>query len=640
MIQLGLLSTRVTYQHVDFARQLAAELQVPPHSGRKSSTGNRSLALLDRCLYISEILLGERQNHCPNDRDFARIGSILRAAASRQGEDGTRTRYATAALHFVERTIGLLEPASGSKATNSLPPSAAFTREHQRARLCGTYSTPDFIVNSMYRELFRALERNQKKSVDVLDLSLEAGHFVLAARDWVSEGRGIFFYGIDRDPIAIELASRISDFVSRGEKLTNFDYRFACRDSLLDGLPRSWPQRYTIVIGNPPWIARKPVVSPLRGKFWPLLRGHYDLYLAFILQAHRLLKPGGYLSYVVPSGFLFNYTAAPVRRLLLEEYDILSLTSYPQRSFIEIPCIIPISFLAQKKKRPTAVSLPTRIISEDVGLGGPRRPHGIYRGRYVPIWKKLPFFALNPLARQDTEFLISALRGSPLANFGRVCSGARLCRAQPRRPSSGFLGIHARGLRPFHACPRTGQYYGSFAAVFDRAPEPDAVLSEKVVFQELRYMTHTQRLVAAVAGCGTYPVSTAALFLPNESWHVHFFAALFNSALANAWYKLRDLNRAIKISWLRELPVPYDTIAWRRIERLARQCSRLRMVMHRYSESCRMREEGDVLARRFPQCMKRMAGCLAQIDDEVFDLYGLSRDQRSVALRVRAARVF
>src|SRR5260370_33542428 len=100
------------------------------------------------------------------------------------------------------------------------------------------------------------------------------------------------------------------------------------------------------------------------------------MYLAFMLRAHALLRPGGYLAYVVPSGFLFNCTAAPIRRLLLEQYEILSLTTYPQRSFIEVPCIIPISFLARKKERRDKRVLFTKIRNEHTGLGGPYRRRG------------------------------------------------------------------------------------------------------------------------------------------------------------------------------------------------------------------------------------------------------------------------
>jgi len=176
--------------------------------------------------------------------------------------------------------------------------------------------------------------------------------------------------------------------------------------------------------------------------------------------------------------------------------------------------------------------------------------------------------------------------------------------------------------------------------VFDRPPHTDAIESEKVVFQELRYMTHRQRLVAAVSGRGTHPVSTAALFLPNDPRYVHFFAALFNSALANAWYKLRDLNRAIKISYLRQLPVPCDARKWQRIDRVARRCARLRAFLHGRLESCTLRDEHETLVERFPKWMERLGKYQEQIDVEVFELYKISKARRSVARRVGAARVF
>jgi tRNA1(Val) A37 N6-methylase TrmN6 len=633
------LSTRVTYRHMGLARELAA-IRVCEHPQQKNRATCPAVSLLDRCLEVSENLLRGTTNRIEVNPEFAKIADVLTAATEGQRKHERRTGYATASLHFVERMLGLTQLPSVRK-IRTAGKNIGFTDERRRARPCGTYSTPDFIVQAMFEELFSAIDKDKKAQVAILDLSLEAGHFALAAKSWVSPKRVIRFYGVDRDPVAVEIASQILQFVSRSEKSNNFHFLCSSQDSFFDPLPPSWPRQYTAVIGNPPWAARKPEVSDLlREKFWPLLRSHYDVYLAFIVQAHRLLKPGGYLSYVVPSGFLCNQTATPIRQLLLEEYEILSVTSYPQRSFIEVPCLIPVSFLARKKRQRDSVNLPTRIISQDVGLGGPDRPRGVQRGTFTENWKKLPSFVINPLARADTKFLISGLCGVPLAELGKVCSGARLSRTRPRCPSQGFLGVHARDLRPYHACLRSSTRYPSREAVFDRPPHTDAIESEKVVFQELRYMTHRQRLVAAVSSRGTHPVSTAALFLPNDRRYVHFFAALFNSALANAWYKLRDLNRAIKISYLRQLPVPWDIRRWRRIDRVARRCARLRTFLHGHLESCTLRDEHETLVTRFPKWMARLGKYQEQIDVEVFDLYKVSKARRSIALRVATARVF
>ena len=396
-----------------------------------------------------------------------------------------------------------------------------FADDRRRAHECGTYSTPDFIVDAMIQELFHAFDADRIRAPEILDLSMEAGHFALEAKNRASRKRNVRFYGVDQDQVAVTLASRTLRFASASR---SFSFLSSCQDSLLDPLSTSWPRQFDAIVGNPPWVARKPVVSEvLRKKCWPLLRGHYDIYLAFMLRAHALLKPGGYLAYVLPSAFLFNCTAAPIRRLLLEKYEILSLTTYPQRSFIEVPCIIPISFLARKKLHRSESDLLTKIRNEHAGLGEPNRPRGCVTVRVADIWKKLPDCGMNPLVLRATEFLASGLPGTPLGSLGRVSSGARLARLDRYAPASVFKAIHACDLRPFHACLCRRRFYRRQDAVFDRAPDHEVIGAEKVVFQELRYMTHGQRLVAAVAGAGTYPVSTAGFFMPADSRYVLFF---------------------------------------------------------------------------------------------------------------------
>lgn len=247
---------------------------------------------------------------------------------------------------------------------------------------------------------------------------------------------------------------------------------------------------------------------------------------------------------------------------------------------------------------------------------------------------------MSPSVRNETAFLAADLPGIPLAQFGRVSCGAKFGNANRVPPRARFRAIHARDLRPYHACLRRRSFFRETDAVFDRAPDETAIGAQKVVFQELRYMTHGQRLVAAVAGAGILPVSTAGLFLPNDEEHSPFFAALLNSAIANAWYKFRDLNRAVKISYLRSLPVPKDLRVWKTVGLLAQSCMDLRMFVHKHSGSCTLRNEAAWLSKRFPKEWTRLGECQVQIDKSLFDLYKVPNSSRSAVMRLATGRSF
>jgi hypothetical protein len=643
------MSTRVTYRHLPLARE-AVEFLIRNRARTSLGRARKSAAveLLDMCLRISEKLLAGPGWDKSDQGMEGRLAGVLQAAAAEQTTaHSSRTRYTLAALHFVERTLGF-EISRATRNRSHLKNVVVtagrrlvISEERRRRQPCGAYSTPDFIVQAMMEDLFGFLTSEKVGSADVLDLSMEAGHFPIMCSalrpDWLQ----LRFFGIDRDPTAVMIVKRIAQFALKDCEENGYRLRTARQNSLFDPLPQYWPRRFKAVIGNPPWRRLDAEGTRLlRERHGPLLRGHDERYLAFMLKAHELLRPGGYLCYVVPSGFLFNANAVPVRKLLLEQYDILGLSIYPQRSFVEVPCIIPVSFIARKRSLSSVARPLTRIEHHRNKLGGPDRPRGADTVSATNVWRKLPGYVIHPLARRNCEFLLTDFGGQRLEDFGKLYLGPRLVRIDGHAPPCAFRAIQARDIRPFHACLRNARLCRPNEPRFKIAPKMRLIHADKVVFQELRYMTHRQRLVAAVAGPGSYPVSTASMFVPETRDAAYFFSALLNSALANAWYKLHDVSRSIKLARLREFPVVHCDKAWQRIAALARICVDVRRSFHRRLRVCTVPLENKVLAERFPREYGRLRECKAEMDREIFDLYQVARPERNVALEFSAARVF
>jgi N-6 DNA Methylase len=628
-------STRLTYHNLAFAREAA--LTLSREQSRRGADGAATpvLALADRCLKI----------HGAAAHDFSRlthemdprIASVLQTASA----SPRRADYAIAVLHFVERMIGLSHACQSVSAAHSSADGAGFELERRRSRNCGTYGTPNAIADVLVEDVLMSAAKSCNKPIDVLDLSLEGGHFPLT----VAAGRPAHLrtrcYGIDRDPVALRLARRLLQFAAAGCSPAHFDFHLSCRDSLLDRMPRGWPSRFTAVIGNPPWLARSWTASRrIRTRFAPWLRGRFDLYLAFMLRAHELVAPGGFMGLVVPCGFLFNMNGEGVRRLLLDEYDLLTLRIYPQRSFVEVPCVIPVSFVARKRLAASGSTSHTAIIYDPRPSGGVDRPREHRRIRATPHWKKIEGCVFNPGFRQDALFLLDRLADTVLADFGTLGTGGRLSRTRPVRAPFAFRGVHGRAIRAFHVCPRRLIDYRRGELRFDRLPSREFLHARKVVFQDFRYMTHAERIVAALAGPGDYPVSTAAMFVPKEQELADFFEALLNSAFANAWYKMRDISRSIKLSYLRQLPVVYDREAWASIASLAKRCRTIRAYYHRRLSLCTLWNEERTLADRFPTQQARFVRLHREINDRMARLYKLSQEQAVAVDALSAARVF
>jgi hypothetical protein len=494
----------------------------------------------------------------------------------------------------------------------------------------------------MVRDLRRALRKSGQASLNLLDLSVEAGQFPLSvlAHDRAASAR-TRYYAIDRDPVAVALTNRLVEFAKQEAPSQRFRITTTCRDSLLDRLPSEWPKYFGAIVGNPPWQGSNwSGFDPIRERFAPRLVGRVDMYLAFMLRAHELLQPGGYLSMVVPNGFLFNLNATPIRRLLLDEYDVLTLRLYPQRSFVELSSVIPISFLARKRTGGgRSRNRVTTIAYEPGPVGGPARPEGSRRTVVAPAWRRLEGCAFNPVAAPAIRFLLGKLADRKIGDFGVLWSGGRLTRSEAP-DSCPFIGIYGRDIRPFHVCPRGIRRYRSGEAKFDRMPRQEFLAKEKVVFQDMRNPTLPERLIAAIAGPNTYPVSTAAMFVPHDESAVGYFEALLNSSFANAWYKARDVTRSIKLLHLEDLPVIYDVDTWRRVALLARRCSTVRAFFHHRLEKCPVGREEVNLSVRFPRKHARLLAYERQIDREIFRLYGLTTRHRCAVLQLSSVRAF
>jgi hypothetical protein len=645
------MSTRVTYRHFSVAHEALETLfqhRNPNHKPSTRSQRSPAVALLQLCLSASTKILQEPGQCTGKDGLESRVIKVLRRASNEHAfATSLRVRYALAVLHFVERTLGLIpnHAPPGAHRSNGLRANVkhafVMSEDRRRRQPFGTYSTPDFIVQAMLEDLFRSMQNQAAPSADVLDLSMEAGHFPLMCSALRPPALRLRFFGIDRDPFAVDIVNQIMRFALTDSEDRNYVIETTERDSLCDPLPQGWPQRFNAVIGNPPWRRDSDNGTQLfRARHSDLLRGHDEHYLAFILRAHQLVRPGGYLSYVVPSGFLFNTNGAPLRELLLKNYDIVSLRIYPQRSFVEVPCIIPVSFLARKRVGARPEVRVTRIAHHENVLGGPDRPRGVHSFPALPLWRKLPGNVFHPVARPDCDFLIDGLGHQKLQEFGSLCLGPRLVRAEGRRARHAFRAIRARHIRAFHVCLRAAPLLPPNEHHFKVAPKSNLIFAKKVVFQELRYMTHRRRLIAAVAGARTYPVSTASMFVPHHPRSTHFFAGLLNSALANAWYKLHDVSRSIKLDLLRNFPVVRNEKVWERISKLALACANFRRQLHRRLRTCAVPMEKQILGARFPGLYRRLRDCEREIDREVFELYGLSRAQRKAVAELAAARVF
>lgn len=194
----------------------------------------------------------------------------------------------------------------------------------------GIHSTPSSVADYILSQI--PIEELPREQWRFLDATCGHGIFLIAAMrrirhllpaEWGGHRRHQFFtdhlLGVDIERFSIEVARlclMLADFPEpNGWDLT-------CGDVFAKGVLEQAASRTTVLVGNPPFeILRN--AGPQKPAPAELLDRTLDL-----------LPPGGFIGLVLPKSFRDSIDYGKQRASVLRNYDVLSLTSLPDRVFI------------------------------------------------------------------------------------------------------------------------------------------------------------------------------------------------------------------------------------------------------------------------------------------------------------------
>ena len=215
----------------------------------------------------------------------------------------------------------------------------------------GHVPTPPAIVDLMVAKLFR--RRAPKASDLLIDPGCGDGPFI----------EGVLRYCDARDLDAPQMLGVELDARHLERAKPKFRGKKSVRLTEADYLARDLGPA-DFVIGNPPYVPITDLDADEKARYrerFEAAAGRFDLYLLFIEQSLRNLKPGGRLCFITPEKFEYVATAAPLRRLLAT-WTIRELHHLDEETF---PGLVTYPTITTLVKRAAPREARTRVIARD-----------------------------------------------------------------------------------------------------------------------------------------------------------------------------------------------------------------------------------------------------------------------------------
>ncbi len=203
----------------------------------------------------------------------------------------------------------------------------------------GAIFTPHHMAHRLSIEMLDAYRGKIPNKISVLDPAVGDGELLVSFVEEVKSRRPttkIKVTGFDINVASCENAKRNlqSKFKDIEVEIRNEDFLSQIEQSL---------DKYDFVIANPPYIRTQILGSRLAQEMAAKygLSGRVDIYYSFLVNTGSVLQENGIAGYITSNKFLSIKSGSPVRKFMLENYEILSLTDYGDTKVFENAAVLP-----------------------------------------------------------------------------------------------------------------------------------------------------------------------------------------------------------------------------------------------------------------------------------------------------------
>lgn len=442
----------------------------------------------------------------------------------------------------------------------------ALVSDAQRRGLATHYTPPGLAARMLATVPVEYLPPDSRR---VLDPTCGSGGLLIAAYDRLGALRmpprdgdlvtnDIAVSGYDSDAFAVELA-RLGLLLN--SMPANDDWNIRQTNVLTSTVPRS--EAPNIIVANPPWNN-----SNQRGK------RREETADRFVRWMIRHLEPGGFLSVVLPTGWLNSRSSHEDRDYLRQACDLFEVWRLPEDVF-ETARMAPAVLFAQKRLRPAqsqkawvfkrvvrsaaAESFYRTGEAESTFLSPPNEVVGspILAGELTALFRSRPDW---PTVEDSASVVtgpqpVSGLRDNRSGN-ARYLRNARSVAAFNEVSSGDIVGVHF---------PDDFQHGSSRGA--------EGIGTRKVVVSAARSTQNPWRLKTMIDTEGIIVRNSLQMVIPLDSpddtilWGLF---ALMSSAFASLWIDETVSDRNISTADIRHIPAPTSEAAWARLASIGR----------------------------------------------------------------------
>ena len=210
----------------------------------------------------------------------------------------------------------------------------------------GSFYTPEGLINYMVKYL-----RNRITPKTILEPSAGDGRFVPALREFAAS--------VSLAEFKEEKAKKLIDSFGT-------ECMVHCGDFIKFSLDTE--NTYDLIIGNPPYIAKKNVPkdqcesSEAILKFFDLDSSIFqNLWVSFVLSSLKLLAPNGSIFFVLPFEFLQVQYAEKLREFLEGRFNTIEITTFEDSVFPEIEQDVCLVYLSNEQQGKSYIKYTTLV---------------------------------------------------------------------------------------------------------------------------------------------------------------------------------------------------------------------------------------------------------------------------------------